>query len=53
MNDLTPERIARDDAIAALRGRPSPRELYARGDIDQGAYGRVSRLRRRRLPSQP
>ena len=44
--NLIPERIARDDAIAArYEGDPSPRELYKRGDIDQEGYGRISRLR--------
>jgi hypothetical protein len=44
--NLIPEWIAHDDAIAArYEGGPSPRELYKRGDIDQEAYDRISRLR--------
>ena len=51
---LTPERIARDDAIAArYEGNPSPRELYERGDIDREAYDRVSRLRAAGPPVRP
>jgi DNA-binding XRE family transcriptional regulator len=52
--ELTPERIARDDAIAArYEGDPSPRALHERGDIDRGAYDRVSRLRATGPPGRP
>lgn len=54
LGDLTPERIARDDAIAArYEGDPSPRELYRRGDVDQEAYDRISRLRAAGPPDRP
>jgi len=54
VGNLSPERIACDDAIAArYEGNPSPRELYKRGDIDQEAYDRISRLRTAGPPARP
>jgi transcriptional regulator with XRE-family HTH domain len=44
--DMTPERIAREDAIEALYSdNPSLRALNERGQIDQGAYEQARRLR--------
>ncbi|GAC1473153.1 MAG: hypothetical protein NVSMB9_21290 [Isosphaeraceae bacterium] len=52
--NLTPERIARDDAIAArYEGNPSFRQLYERGDIDKAVYDRASRLRAAGPPVRP
>jgi Helix-turn-helix domain len=54
VGDLSPERIARDDAIEAqCAGNPSLREQYERGDFDQEAYDRLCRLRATGPPARP
>jgi DNA-binding phage protein len=52
--DLTPARIARDDAIAACyEGDPGPRALHERGDIGREAYDRITRHRAAGPPEKP
>jgi DNA-binding XRE family transcriptional regulator len=52
--ELTTERVARDDAIAArYAGRPRLRTLFESGQIDRKAFERAERLRAAGSPARP